>query len=240
MDPERVHDGEPLSREEGFVYRMFYPAEGAIRSLLEGSALADRLPFFGADPVVEDPRLARTLLALHRDLEAGGVGRTLELQSRMAAFLRRLFERHGRFPPEEREPLRSFPAIRRAQEFLRAHAPEDLSLDQAAAVAGLSRFHFLRLFRRTVGVPPHLYLIQCRTERARRAVRSGVPLATAALEAGFADQSHFTRWFRAFYGVSPSAWRRSVLAGPPGAPSDDPPLPAPEQDPSRASPAPRS
>jgi AraC-like DNA-binding protein len=211
VDPGRVHDGEPLSREEGFVYRMLYPTEEAIRSTLAGTALADRLPLFGSDPVVEDPDLARRLLALHRDLEAGGTGRAMELQSRTAGLLRCLFARHGRKAPEEPDPLRSPEAIRTAQEYLRAHFAEDVSLDDASAAAGLSRFHFLRLFKRTVGVPPHLFLVQLRVEGALREIREGTPMAEAASAAGFADQSHFARWCRAFYGVPPRVYLRSLL-----------------------------
>ena len=89
-------------------------------------------------------------------------------------------------------------------------ATEAISLENIAGAVGLSRFHFLRLFKETTGLPPHAYLIQRRVELARQSIEKGSPLADAAIEAGFADQSHLTRRFKAVYGVTPGEYRKAV------------------------------
>lgn len=94
-----------------------------------------------------------------------------------------------------------------AREFLEANAEQDVSLVRLAAVAGLSPFHLVRVFREAVGLPPHAYLDQVRVERAKGLLSAGLPIARAAAEAGFADQSHLTRRFKRLVGVTPGQYR---------------------------------
>jgi AraC-like DNA-binding protein/mannose-6-phosphate isomerase-like protein (cupin superfamily) len=83
----------------------------------------------------------------------------------------------------------------------------------AAEQACMSREAFSRRFRRTRGVPPSLFRSLTKLNKARLLLRAGLPLAAAAAEAGFADQSHLGRCFRRTFGVTPGAyqagWERS-------------------------------
>ena len=78
---------------------------------------------------------------------------------------------------------------------------------EAAARAGLSREGFSRMFTRRHGMPPHAFWLMARLNHARGLLRSGEGIAAAAAEAGFADQSHFGRWFRRAFGVTPGRYR---------------------------------
>lgn len=71
----------------------------------------------------------------------------------------------------------------------------------------LSRYHFIRKFKREAGLTPHQYVIQNRLRKAKELIRGKVPLALAAAEAGFFDQSHLNRWFKRNLGVTPLAYR---------------------------------
>lgn len=75
----------------------------------------------------------------------------------------------------------------------------------------MSRFQLLRGFAAATGLTPHAYLMQRRLHLARCLIQTGVPLAQAAAEAGFADQSHMTRLFSRCYGVTPAAYARAVM-----------------------------
>lgn len=103
--------------------------------------------------------------------------------------------------------------IRRVTEavrYIERHYAEAISLESLAARTGLGRFHFLRVFRATVGTTPYQYLVRMRLAAAARALRKerqGV--LDAALSAGFGDLSEFTRRFRRVFGTTPSAWARS-------------------------------
>jgi len=94
-------------------------------------------------------------------------------------------------------------AIERALKHIDDNLCERLPLEDLAAVAQLSVFHFVTVFRRRVGVPPHRYICQLRVQRAQALLRDGVPAAIVANEAGFFDQSHLARHFRSVCGMTP-------------------------------------
>ena len=102
---------------------------------------------------------------------------------------------------------------RRASELLLAHVDGGIGLDELAAACGLSRSHFARAFKVTMGMPPHRWLLERRIEQAKDLLRnSKLTLAEIAERCGFADQSHFTRAFANAIGAAPGEWRRSRLS----------------------------
>lgn len=94
---------------------------------------------------------------------------------------------------------------------IEAEAEQELSLEQLAADANLSPYHYLRLFTRVLGVTPHQYLVRSRLKRAARLLAEGDrPVTDVALEVGFADLSNFVRSFHRAAGVSPSGFRAAA------------------------------
>lgn len=92
-----------------------------------------------------------------------------------------------------------------------AHSRDAMGLAEAAGVAGLSPFHFLRVFSKVLGVTPHQYLIRCRLRRAAGLLAEDErPITDVALDVGFADLSNFVRSFHRAAGVSPRAFRRAA------------------------------
>jgi AraC-like DNA-binding protein len=87
--------------------------------------------------------------------------------------------------------------------FIAAHYAERITLDDLAAVVGLSIYRFITVFRRETGLPPHRYVCAIRVRAAQDLLRAGVPPAIAAIEVGFFDQSHLCRHFRAVCGMTP-------------------------------------
>lgn len=99
-------------------------------------------------------------------------------------------------------------AVRRAIEYIHANLSEDVHLEDIAGAAGLSTFHFARVFRKTTGMAPHRYLIQARVRKVKELLReSELCLAVIANEVGFSDQSHMSKVFRCFTGVTPRTFR---------------------------------
>ena len=84
-----------------------------------------------------------------------------------------------------------------------------ITIKDLASIARLSRSHFTRAFKASMGCPPHNFILQQRIERAQELmINSSEPLAQIALICGLADQSHFSRTFRAHAGFTPATWRR--------------------------------
>lgn len=92
---------------------------------------------------------------------------------------------------------------------------DGLALADLAALAKLSEGHFSRAFKRSVGLPPHRYLLHRRVAAAARLLADEKRSITdIALDLGFSDQSQFTRQFAALTGVTPGAHRRALRAQP--------------------------
>lgn len=95
--------------------------------------------------------------------------------------------------------------------WLDAHCHEPIDLGDAAREAGLSPFHFLRLFARVLGVTPHQYLIRSRLRRAAALLADDTrSIMDVAFEVGFGDLSNFVRTFRRAAGVSPRGFRKAA------------------------------
>ncbi len=95
--------------------------------------------------------------------------------------------------------------------WLEAHSTESVDLEGTARQAGLSPFHFLRVFARVLGVTPHQYLLRSRLRHAARLLADEARSITdVALDVGFADLSNFVRTFRRAAGVSPRSFRRAA------------------------------
>jgi AraC-like DNA-binding protein len=102
---------------------------------------------------------------------------------------------------------------RKAKEMIREHMVEGISLAELAQACRLSTSAFARAFRKSVGMPAHQWLLQCRIDRSMELMHDrSLQLADVALSSGFADQSHFTRSFGRRVGCSPGAWRRRCAA----------------------------
>jgi AraC family transcriptional regulator len=102
-------------------------------------------------------------------------------------------------------------AERRCLELMRARLSEDISLDELAAEAQLSPFHFARMFKQSVGVPPRVYLTRLRVEKACELLKhTDLPVTEIALEVGYSSNQVLARVFRKHMRLSPSDYRRSV------------------------------
>lgn len=100
--------------------------------------------------------------------------------------------------------------LARLKAHIDAHLAEPVTLDELAAVAGLSRFHLCRAFREATGLPPHAYLTRARLRAARRQLRTtDLSIGDIARQCGFASPNQFATSFRKGVGATPTAYRRS-------------------------------
>jgi AraC family transcriptional regulator len=102
-------------------------------------------------------------------------------------------------------------AQRRSLELIQARLSEDISLDELATEARLSPFHFARMFKQSLGVPPRVYLTQLRVEKACELLeQTDLPITQIALEVGYSSNQVLARVFLKHMRLSPSDYRRAV------------------------------
>lgn len=149
-------------------------------------------------------RIGWVLQAEHEEGYPGGRLFTDSLASALAVRLLVLQSRHG---DAAAKPTRALPGwrLRNVLDYIEAHLDADLTLAELATVAGFSLSHFKSLFKETVGLPVHRYVLERRVERARvLLVQGGKSMIEIALETGFTHQSHMARSMRRVLGASPS------------------------------------
>lgn len=161
-----------------------------------------------------DPRIEHIAWALDAERSSGGGALYAESLGLALAFhLLSAYASRSDGPTRDRRLL-SLGERRRITQHIEEHLDRSLSLDALADTLSMSTSHFKVLFRRSLGLPVHEYVIQRRVERAKALLLQGErPAAEIALAAGFAHQSHMARCMRRVLGITPSALRRPARAG---------------------------
>ena len=156
---------------------------------------------------MRDPMLQHVAWALKAELESGEPTDRLYAESLGTALTVQLLRRYARMPePSRGLTRRQWQAI---VDYVHDNIAMDLSLAELAAVAGLGTSTFKALFRQTVGMPVHRYVVRRRVEFAMNLLASGlVKLNDVALSSGFVDESHMSRCFRRVVGMTPAAVAR--------------------------------
>lgn len=205
VNPAEAHSSR-MRRSTRWRYRSFYLEEDALGDVLTGLGV-DRLPAFARN-VVPDRDLIQDFLALHRGLE--GAADPLRRRELLVGTFGRLVRRYGSSGARVAVPPRDRALLARAVGVLRQRYAEPVTLSELAGAAGLTQYQLIGLFRRGTGLTPHAYLTQLRLEVARDRLRRAVPIAEAALAAGFYDQAALTRHFKRRFGITPLQFTRAA------------------------------
>ena len=202
LHPDEEHDGH-AGTEEGFAYRGAYVQPSLIAKAMEAlTGSVSPLPF-ATSAVTNKPRLMHALRYAFLSNAA-----PLAVDSLLLCFAAGVLELDHNRPETPRAPSLDTFALERARDLLDTEFARSVSSRELETVSGLSRFTLARQFRARFGTSPHRYQVMRRLDFARRNLRRGLAPAAAAAEAGFADQAHLTRWFKAAYGLTPSGYSR--------------------------------
>lgn len=205
LHPDETHDGR-AGTAEGFGYRSVYVAPARVTEAaraVRGRPCA--LPFV-PEPVSGNARLAAAIgAAFGDDPEPLAVD---DLVVRLTEALLDADPSSGGGPP----PRIDGAAVTRARAFLTEQTTRVVRSAELERLTGLTRYELARQFRALYGTSPYRYSLMRRLDHARaRLAGEAAPVADVALEAGFADQAHLTRVFKAAFGLTPARYR--VLAG---------------------------
>ena len=183
-----------------------------------GLSRADLVVTFRAREVVGDARLARLARDLSDELREEAAGQGLVVGALVEQALVHLLRRYANLRRSAHLELSRAGLvdrrIRLAVELMHAHMHRDLSLEEIAASAHLSPFHFARLFKKLTGATPHAYLASLRAARAQALLaETDLPVTEVGARVGYMSSSHFARAFRQATGLSPRAYRQALVRG---------------------------
>jgi AraC-like DNA-binding protein len=210
VNPGEIHTGEAVDRS-GYRYRMMYLGNAVLSCLTErltNASLADRLSI--VKPRIDDPGLAARFARAHASCESNT--ERFETENLLVDAIGELVTRYGtpmRAPPDDGANAR---IVRLVRDYLEEQCTRVVTLAELATLTGLSPFYVSRIFRAAVGVPPYAYLSLVRVRRARELIARGHPPSAVTHEAGFSDQSHFTKQFKRVVGMPPGQYAREISA----------------------------
>jgi AraC-like DNA-binding protein len=200
LHPDEIHDGS-AGTVAGFGYKIVYIDPSLVQQALGGKALP-----FVSDPIVEksvfQDALPPALWRLEEQID--DVAR-IEIVTALADLL----DRASRTDTKKQSSLR-LASLLRVRDLIVANPTTRHSVETLESVSGLDRWALARQFRAAFGTSPSNFRTMRQLDEARRMIRGGLPLADAALEAGFADQSHMSRMFKRTYGLTPGRWASAL------------------------------
>jgi AraC family transcriptional regulator len=160
--------------------------------------------------VLRDPLLTELLGSVGRELDRSPSSEELFGDLATALFTVQLERAHGvsgASPGPRRSGLSPF-VLKRVREYVASHLAGTIRLEQLAALAGLSPFHFSRAFKASTGLSPHAYVLHCRISESKRLLSgSNLTISDVARRTGFSGTGQLSRRFRAFTGTTPTAFR---------------------------------
>lgn len=192
-------------------HREFHCSPGALETIAE--EIGDH--FTGGrifqSPFICDESLCRPFLRFHTEMDSKPTA--MESSSLLREFVGELIIRYGNRPATTLRLGNERRAVKRVKDCLESCYADNLTLEELARIANLSPFHLIRVFRKEVGLPPHVYQTRLRLNHAKALLTQAATLGEAALNAGFFDQSHFTNHFRKVFGYPPGVYLKGLASG---------------------------
>ena len=171
---------------------------------------------FRTNLVEHDERLKRLARDLADELLQEEAGQEMVIAALMEQLVVHLLRHHSNQRRSEELELSRVGLvdrrIRRAIELMHAHLDRELPLEEIAAAAYLSPFHFARLFKKLTGASPHAYLATLRSTHAQTLLaETDLSISEVSARVGYASSSHFTKAFRQSTGLTPRAFRKAAI-----------------------------
>ncbi|MEM6253562.1 MAG: AraC family transcriptional regulator [Cyanobacteria bacterium P01_D01_bin.156] len=176
---------------------------------LTSSDRVELIPHFGT---VEDPLLQGILLTLKQEMIISGLNTPLFVDQLKTTLVMHLLRSYGVRQAKIATYADGLPRhkLNQVKDYITAHLDQNLGLAELAQQVGMSQFYFSRLFKQSMQVTPHQYVIQQRVEQAKQLIQKGqLSLVEVALECGFSNQSHLNRHFKRLLGVTPKEVART-------------------------------
>lgn len=99
--------------------------------------------------------------------------------------------------------------VKQTYELINDSIDTNFTLEMLANNVHLSKYHFLRIFKKDFGLTPHAFIVNERLNRANNLIKSGLSISESSIQVGFSDQSHFSRNFKKYFGYTPSVLQRN-------------------------------
>jgi AraC-like DNA-binding protein len=197
LHPDEMHDGG-AGTDEGFGYRIVYVDPSLVRDALGGGPLP-----FVKDPAVDSARLPKEVASeiWNIDQEIDDVAR-IDFAATVADMLCAASSDGA-----DKSGSLDLESLSRTRDAIATDPARRYAMEALERLSGLDRWTLARQFRAAFGTSPSRFRTMRQLDQVRRLLKGGASTAAAAIDAGFADQSHMSRQFKRAYGLTPARWR---------------------------------
>lgn len=155
-----------------------------------------------------DPFIQQLGMAFRSTLQRNPEPGSLYLDSLATVLAVHLLDRYSIQPVQFPKDRLSKPKLDQVLDYIHSHLDQPIKLGDLARLLEISQYYFCRLFKRSVGIPPYQYVLQQRIERAKQLLRQPhIKIVDVALQCGFSNQSHLTKLFHQFTGITPKHYQ---------------------------------
>ncbi|CAM3832408.1 AraC family transcriptional regulator [Vibrio aquimaris] len=199
MPPDELHDGSSMY-SNGYQVRIFSIDPRWFSELAELNSGSDQVQF--RQLIISNPTLFQHMIRLHQALGTHNLSQLAKDCLPYEGF-EFLFRHYGTIQPKGTVPLGN-QSISTLKDYLMENLAQPVKLEELSQLCELSPAQFQRHFKAKVGLTPYAWLSRLRLEYGFKLLKSGVSGTEVAHQIGFYDQAHFSKAFKASYGISPS------------------------------------
>jgi len=196
INPHEVHHGD----SKDWKYTNFYPSIQLVSSVYEDMFFEKKIVIFHRH-IIDEKYLYKLLYMLFNSIYNNGDD--LLIQTNTINALSYLINNYTSNIKNYDNYFDDKKVILNSIEYINDSLSSNISLEDIAKQSSLSQYHFLRIFKKNIGLTPHQYILTQRINKAKNMIISGQSLINASNNVGFFDQSHFIKNFRNMYGYSP-------------------------------------
>ncbi|NRA55816.1 MAG: AraC family transcriptional regulator [Gammaproteobacteria bacterium] len=204
FNPEDVHDGRSGVNQQ-LEYIMLYIHPSILKPLFNSISYCNHSILRIEDSLLDDPILRHNIVSMSQLIQQPGHSK-IEFEAGLFQIAQSLVRHNGTVDMVSTHK-RKDKLLQRAKDFIFENCVLDISIDDIAEAANISKFHFIRLFSEQFGITPHQFVLNCRINHARKSLEAGLPSSQAAAASGFADSSHLNRRFKAVFGMTPKQYQ---------------------------------
>ncbi|RXK00288.1 AraC family transcriptional regulator [Arcobacter sp. CECT 8986] len=202
INPGEVHSGNSNS----WKYTNFYPTIELMSEIYEQIYFEKKIPEFSSH-IINDITLYSFLSKFFVSVYSNS--NKMQIEITLIEALSYLIKNYMSKNKDYEPIFNNMKTIKNSIDFIMDNLDTNITLDELAMSVNLSKYHFLRVFKNSIGLTPHQFILSQRLEKAKDFIAKGISLNETAFYVGFSDQSHFIRNFKKIYGYVPSKLKNS-------------------------------
>jgi AraC family transcriptional regulator len=202
------------SVDEPCYFIIFTVEEKILYDNFDGIIPDEKLQFLNSYNI-QDENLGNMIELFYNEAKSGGINGSHYIMGLVRAFSNYFIRNYSDY----NEKINNQPEFKIAgkkldiiEKYISENIGNEISIESLAKLLKMSKFYFLKEFKKAKGITPYQYILQTKLERSRNLLENTAKnIAEISYDLGFSDQSHFTNLFKKYFGISPKKFKSNIL-----------------------------